>query len=252
MTAHTIHAWHCPPKAVVAAVDFGEASARAVAVAGSVASAFGATLRVVHAERFEPPPYFTHTQIARLEEERGDAAAAAAAELRRFARAHTAHPFDAAVMDEPPVDAILHAADEADLVVLGTHGRRGPTRWWLGSVAERVVRAARVPVLVTRAGGGPVSEVFVRVVLVTDGVAPATDARACAERLASAYQGHFVDAGPVARCGSEEIDKASLVVVASSRGRLAWGIPDAIASALERCERPVLFLPGHEGEGDRP
>jgi Universal stress protein family len=26
---------------------------------------------------------------------------------------------------------------QADLIVAGTHGRRGPGRWWLGSVAER-------------------------------------------------------------------------------------------------------------------
>lgn len=36
----------------------------------------------------------------------------------------------------------------ADLVVMGTHGRRGLDRFLLGSVAERVVRTAGVPVLV--------------------------------------------------------------------------------------------------------
>jgi nucleotide-binding universal stress UspA family protein len=41
----------------------------------------------------------------------------------------------------------------ADLIVLGTHGRRGLNRWLLGSVAERVVRTASVPVLTVRAGG---------------------------------------------------------------------------------------------------
>lgn len=43
------------------------------------------------------------------------------------------------------------AADlEADLVVVGTHGRRGIARWMLGSVAEAVVRLAPCPVLVVR------------------------------------------------------------------------------------------------------
>lgn len=42
------------------------------------------------------------------------------------------------------------AAGQHDLVVLGTHGRSGLKRVLLGSVAERVIRACPVPVLVTR------------------------------------------------------------------------------------------------------
>jgi nucleotide-binding universal stress UspA family protein len=38
----------------------------------------------------------------------------------------------------------------ADLIVLGTHGRRGLRRWLLGSVAERVARIASKPVLLVR------------------------------------------------------------------------------------------------------
>jgi universal stress protein A len=49
-------------------------------------------------------------------------------------------------------DAILEAAREieADLIVMGTHGRRGVTRLFLGSVAEDVMRRAPCPVLVVR------------------------------------------------------------------------------------------------------
>lgn len=39
-----------------------------------------------------------------------------------------------------------------DLIVMGTHVRRGLNRWLLGSVTERVVRTADVPVLTVRAG----------------------------------------------------------------------------------------------------
>jgi nucleotide-binding universal stress UspA family protein len=48
--------------------------------------------------------------------------------------------------------AILQAAQafEADLIVLGTHGRRGVRRHLLGSVAETVLRSSCVPVLVVR------------------------------------------------------------------------------------------------------
>jgi nucleotide-binding universal stress UspA family protein len=50
-------------------------------------------------------------------------------------------------------DIILHAAEElgADLIVMGTHGRRGLSRALLGSVAEMIVRTAPVPVLTVRA-----------------------------------------------------------------------------------------------------
>ena len=50
----------------------------------------------------------------------------------------------------PAWEEILAAATQvhADLIVLGTHGRRGVSRALLGSVAERVVRLAEVPVLI--------------------------------------------------------------------------------------------------------
>ncbi len=41
----------------------------------------------------------------------------------------------------------------ADLIVLGTHGRSGFSRWTIGSVAERVVRTAVCPVLTVRGAG---------------------------------------------------------------------------------------------------
>jgi nucleotide-binding universal stress UspA family protein len=51
-----------------------------------------------------------------------------------------------------PHQAILKYADDADidLVVMGTHGRSGLDRYLLGSVTERVVRTADVPVLTVR------------------------------------------------------------------------------------------------------
>ncbi|MCU4802123.1 universal stress protein [Halobacteria archaeon HArc-gm2] len=52
-----------------------------------------------------------------------------------------------------PYREILDYADEAaaDVIVMGTHGRRGLDRYLLGSVTEKVVRAADVPVLTVRA-----------------------------------------------------------------------------------------------------
>jgi nucleotide-binding universal stress UspA family protein len=50
------------------------------------------------------------------------------------------------------VDAVLQLAAEsdADLIIVGTHGRRGIDRLVLGSVAEKLVRTAHCPVLVAR------------------------------------------------------------------------------------------------------
>ncbi|MEI9948410.1 MAG: universal stress protein [Pseudomonadota bacterium] len=54
-------------------------------------------------------------------------------------------------LEEPAHEIAQIAADlEADLVVVGTHGRRGIARLLLGSVAEAVVRLAPCPVLVVR------------------------------------------------------------------------------------------------------
>lgn len=57
------------------------------------------------------------------------------------------------VVDGSPAKEIVKAAAEwpAELIVLGSHGRRGVARAILGSVAEHVMRHAPCPVLVTRA-----------------------------------------------------------------------------------------------------
>jgi nucleotide-binding universal stress UspA family protein len=59
----------------------------------------------------------------------------------------------AAVRVGAPVDEILRSVNDekADLVVIGTHGRTGLAHLLLGSVAERVVRLAKAPVLTVRA-----------------------------------------------------------------------------------------------------
>lgn len=48
---------------------------------------------------------------------------------------------------------IMAVAQPGDLIVIGTHGRSGLARWFLGSVAEAVVRRATVPVLVVPVQG---------------------------------------------------------------------------------------------------
>jgi nucleotide-binding universal stress UspA family protein len=57
-------------------------------------------------------------------------------------------------------DVVMEQAEEleADLIVVGTHGRRGVGRLLVGSDAEQIVRLAKVPVLLVRSTPAPSSE----------------------------------------------------------------------------------------------
>lgn len=59
---------------------------------------------------------------------------------------------ESTVVEGYPSGAIIDVAEKkgADLIVMGSHGRSGLKRLWLGSVAESVVREAPVPVLIVR------------------------------------------------------------------------------------------------------
>ena len=202
---------------------------------------FQAHLRALHAERFEPPPYFTIEQITRLEEERHVAQAAATDHLARFAAA-SAYQVESLVVDAPPVDAILDASAGADLIVLGTHGRRGPGRWWLGSVAERVVRVAAIPVLVTRAGTHAAARTC------------SSASRSCRtagtrmRRPAAAPRSWRASApapssrpAPIAQCRPDVLQQASLVVMATRQRSSVVGAdgPGGEGARLVRAARAV-------------
>lgn len=61
--------------------------------------------------------------------------------------------YETLVISGDPAEQLLNTARglEADLIVMGTHGRKGLNRLVLGSVAERVVRESPVPVLTAHA-----------------------------------------------------------------------------------------------------
>jgi len=54
-----------------------------------------------------------------------------------------------------PAESIAEYAtkNEVDLIIISTHGRSGISRWVWGSVADRILRSACVPVLMVRAPG---------------------------------------------------------------------------------------------------
>ena len=57
-------------------------------------------------------------------------------------------------------EAILKASDEinADMIAMSTHGRSGLSRLAFGSIADKVLRGAKVPVLTVRAPEGTINE----------------------------------------------------------------------------------------------
>jgi nucleotide-binding universal stress UspA family protein len=79
---------------------------------------------------------------------------AARQHLDRYVREHLGEAGEAETMvaESLPVPAIVNAAQEqnADLIVMGTHGRSGVSRVMLGSVTERVLRETDRPVLTVR------------------------------------------------------------------------------------------------------
>lgn len=59
----------------------------------------------------------------------------------------------ASVVDGIAAKAIVAFAQPGDAIVMATHGRTGIKRWFIGSIAEEVLRHATVPVLLVRAAG---------------------------------------------------------------------------------------------------
>lgn len=91
-----------------------------------------------------------------------------------------------------PVTGILEAEKElgSDLVVMATHGRTGLTHFILGSVAEKVVRESRMPVLTTRSGEklGD-ARPFQKILVPIDIAERSNVALVCARQLAEQFQG---------------------------------------------------------------
>jgi len=61
-------------------------------------------------------------------------------------------PVEHIIKEGPVGPTILAVADglPADLIVMGTHGRRGEAKWMLGSVADDVLRKCKCPVLTVK------------------------------------------------------------------------------------------------------
>jgi len=131
-------------------VDFSEPSEHAVERALALAQSLGAKLTLLHAHTAitEQFPDITAANAAALDSE---SRAVATRKLEALVAKHGGRvELSQAVVNGPPYPTLLEEAQwrEADLIVLGTHGRSGLDRLMLGSVAERVLRHASLPVLI--------------------------------------------------------------------------------------------------------
>ncbi|WP_146417287.1 universal stress protein [Haloarcula hispanica] len=128
-------------------------------------------------------------------------------------------------------DAVLDYGDEndIDLIVMGTHGRTGVRRFLLGSVTEKVVRLADVPVLSVKADAEPGTVSFDDILLPTDGSSGAEAAIEPTGALASATDAtvHLVSVVDTRSLG---IDVGSSVIV----DELESVATDAVGDASDR------------------
>jgi nucleotide-binding universal stress UspA family protein len=70
--------------------------------------------------------------------------------LEQQAEAVTAQGFEVETVVKigRPADEILEATQDVDMILIATHGRSGIARWWLGSVADQVIKESACPCLV--------------------------------------------------------------------------------------------------------
>jgi nucleotide-binding universal stress UspA family protein len=143
-------------KSILVPIDFADCSKRAVELALEIAAATGAKIKLIHV--WLTPAYVSPSvaiAIGRRTESFEELA-------RREAQSQFTDfiqsipnpreiPLEFEIIYGSTHDVILDAATKHDLVVMGTHGRRGVARFALGSVTEKVIRACTRPVLVVNA-----------------------------------------------------------------------------------------------------
>jgi nucleotide-binding universal stress UspA family protein len=154
---------------ILVPTDFSDCSHAACDAAVKLAKQFGSTIELLHVQE---PPAWQGFVIPELVVSLPDESSRSLEEFVRI-RAQRAmeqlveqlhHTGVAHVRHRTEVgeagDVILRLAKEEhfDLVVMGTHGKKGFERLVMGSVAERVVRQAECPVLTIRVGTGATVE----------------------------------------------------------------------------------------------
>ena len=139
---------------ILVPVDYSEGSGAALAYASTLAQRLGASLDVVHV--WDRPAYVSDTVLVGPSGEKRPLTELirenAEAEMTSFiahANLPAGTPFETRLLSGNPAGRILEelALGKHELLVVGTHGRTGLRHLLLGSVAEKLIRLAPVPVL---------------------------------------------------------------------------------------------------------
>ena len=166
-------------------------------------------------------------------------------------------------------EEILRSVEEkkADLIVMGTHGRRRFQRWLLGSVMERMMRHSPVPLLTTGSTTKALSAPpkIRRILVTTDFSAGTPDALAHAFSIARecgakvtllhvlpdlGYElGSEVTGGPIVAKRQENLDKlVPADLKANVRARIEVGVPYRIIHEVIEAEKPGLVVMNIHGK----
>jgi nucleotide-binding universal stress UspA family protein len=137
---------------------FSEAGIQAVASRINPKGAEVTVLQAVEPFVFSTPPQMSPGYAPELAEKREEGLKEAKASVAAAAKTLQGAGFTVStrVVEADARTAILDVAAESrpDLIVVGSHGRRGLKRFLLGSVAESVARHAQCSVLIARMAGG--------------------------------------------------------------------------------------------------
>lgn len=136
---------------ILVPTDFSSSSRAALDHAAVIANRFQSEIALIHV--IESATYsVTDTLIVVNHEAALKATAEALIDNLYKECVERGLPATKAVVSGTPYREIIKKAeaDRVDLIVIGTHGRTGFERLLLGSVAEKVVRLSRVPVLTVR------------------------------------------------------------------------------------------------------
>jgi len=139
---------------VAVGVDGSESSSHALQRAAIEASCHGWVLHVVRAWSVRTVPRPSDCPpgaVPTLQEFEKEAQRRTEEFVRaKLGGAKTPFTVEVHVVHAPPAQALIHASERADLLVVGHRGRGGVAGLLLGSVAEDCVRQAHCPVLVVR------------------------------------------------------------------------------------------------------
>lgn len=138
-----------PWRHVLVATDFSQCSVSATNAAIEIAARFDAKLTIAHVLEISVYVYSGETFSAvDLISPIDDAARKSLAETLERVRKQVPNAQSVFLQGSPVQELVgLIRSAQPDLVVIGTHGRRGVSHFFLGSVAERLVQQSPVSVL---------------------------------------------------------------------------------------------------------